>query len=196
MVAALATSIVLGGCETYGGTGSSRDSLITVEYGTVRDVQRAEVQANTGRGAALGGLLGLAAAAGTGGSRNQQIAGAAAGALIGGLIQNQRVANNQTEEYTVQLNNGRTVRIATLHHDLQVGDCVSVEQGEHANIRRVSPVMCNSVASADHPAFDDMHAANVLEAEECEQAKQEVLNATTEQEVTIAHQKMRALCEQ
>ena len=193
--AAFTVSVVLAGCETYGGTGSSRNSLMSVDYGTVQDVRRGEVQANTARGAALGGLLGLAAAAGTGGSRNQQIAGAAVGALVGGLIQNQRAANNQAEEYTVRLNNGRTVRIATVHHDIQVGDCVSVEQGKHANIRRVSPVMCNSMASTDHPAFGAMHSANMREAEECERAKQEVLDATTEQEVTVAHQKMRALCE-
>jgi hypothetical protein len=29
-------------------------------------------------------------------------------------------------------------------HDINAGDCVAVEQGEHANIRRVSPQMCTS----------------------------------------------------
>ena len=194
-VVLLGASLVLGGCETYGGTGSSRNEVISVQYGVVEDMRRAQVDANVGQGATLGGLLGLAAAAGTGGSRSQQVAGTAAGALIGGLVQNQRAANNQAEEYTVRLNNGNTVRIATVHHDIQVGDCVSVEQGRHANLRRVSPVMCESMASADAPGYAAMHSANMAEAEECERAKQEVLNATTEDEVRIAHQKMRALCE-
>ena len=194
-VVLLGASLVLGGCETYGGTGSSRNEVISVQYGVVEDMRRAQVDANVGQGATLGGLLGLAAAAGTGGSRSQQVAGTAAGALIGGLVQNQRAANNQAEEYTVRLNNGNTVRIATVHHDIQVGDCVSVEQGRHANLRRVSPVMCESKASADAPGYAAMHSANMAEAEECERAKQEVLNATTEDEVRIAHQKMRALCE-
>lgn len=194
-VVLLGASVVLSGCETYGGTGSSRNEVISVQYGVVEDMRRADVDANVGQGATLGGLLGLAAAAGTGGSRSQQVAGTAAGALIGGLVQNQRAANNQAEEYTVRLNNGNTVRIATVHHDIQVGDCVSVEQGRHANLRRVSPVMCESMASADAPGYAAMHSANMAEAEECERAKQEVLNATTEDEVRIAHQKMRALCE-
>lgn len=194
-VALLGASVVLGGCETYGGTGSSRDQVISVQYGTVQSVRRAEVDANVAQGAALGGLLGLAAAAGTGGSRNQQIAGTAAGALIGGLVQSQRAANNQAEEYTVLLNGGSTVRIATVHHDIQVGDCVSVEQGRHANLRRVSSVMCNSMASNDAPGYSQMHSANMVEAEQCERAKEEVLNATTEEQVRVAHQKMRALCE-
>ena len=55
--------------------------------------------------------------------------------------------------------------------------------------------MCNSVADASHSAYPGLHQQNVDEAAECEQAKQEVLNATTEAEVTVAHQKMRALCE-
>ena len=186
---------IAAGCASYGGTGSSQGSLIAVEYGVVQNIERTELNASTGKGAAVGGLLGLAAAAGTGGSTTQQVAGTAAGALIGGLIQNQRRANNTAEQYTILLNNGRTVAVVTEHHDIQRGDCVSVEQGQHANVRRVSPVMCDSMADASHSAYPALHQQNVDEAAECEQAKQELLNATTEQAVSVAHQKMRALCE-
>jgi len=51
------------------------------------------------------------------------------------------------------------------------------------------------MADASHSAYPGLHQQNIDEAAECEQAKQELLNATTEQAVTIAHQKMRALCE-
>ena len=96
-------------------------------------------------------------------------------------------------QHTVRLNNGTSIAVVTDHHNIVVGDCVAVEQGRHANIRRVSPVMCN--INADHPAYPDLHAANVAEADECHQAKQELLKATTEQETDIGYKKMRALCE-
>jgi outer membrane lipoprotein SlyB len=195
LLAAIPLFAFVAGCASYGGTGSSQGSLIAVEYGVVQQIERTELNASTGKGAAVGGLLGLAAAAGTGGSTGQQVAGTAAGALIGGLIQNQRRANNTAEQYTILLNSGRTVAVVTEHHDIQRGDCVSVEQGQHANVRRVSPVMCDSMADASHSAYPGLHQQNIDEAAECEQAKQELLNATTEQAVSVAHQKMRALCE-
>ena len=186
---------IAAGCETYGGTGSSQNSLITIQYGTVQSINRSEVDAHVGQGAAVGGLMGLAVAAGTGGSTGQQAGAAALGALLGGLIQHQRATNNKAEQYTVQLNNGGTVAIVTEHHDIVIGDCVSVEQGRHANIRRVSPVMCNSMASAGHPAYDTSHRANMQEAGECEQVKQEMLQADTKEAADVAYQKMRAFCE-
>lgn len=188
-------SAFVAGCETYGGTGSSQNSLISVQYGVVQEVQKAEVDPNTAKGAALGGLLGLAVAAGTGGSTAQQAGGAAAGALIGGLLQHERAANSDAERYTVRLNGGSSVAIVTVNHDIQAGDCVSVEQGQHANLRRVSPVMCNALADTGHPVYAQVHQENLVEASQCEQAKQEVLSATSEQQVNLAHQKMRALCE-
>jgi len=190
----LASCLVFAGCETYGGTGSSRNSLISVQYGVIQQVEKAQVDANAAQGAVLGGLLGLAVAAGTGGSRTQQVGGAAAGALVGGLVQNERAANSQAEKYTVRLTSGSTVAIVTVNNDLQTGDCVSVEQGQYANLRRVSPVMCGAMSSAT-PTYDKVHKEDVVEANQCEQAKQEVLQATTEQQVNLAYQKMRALCE-
>jgi outer membrane lipoprotein SlyB len=168
---------------------------MNVQYGVVQRVQEVQAEANTGGGAALGGLAGLAAAAGTGGSRNQQLAGAAGGALLGGLIANQRAANQHLVQHTVRLNSGASIAVVTEHQNITVGDCVSVEQGRHANIRRVSAVMCNDLADAGRPAYTPAHNANVREAEECEQAKREVLNAKTEEAINLAHMRMRALCE-
>jgi outer membrane lipoprotein SlyB len=168
---------------------------LSVQYGVVQRVEEVQADTNTGGGAALGGLAGLAVAAGTGGSRNQQLAGAAGGALLGGLIANQRAANQQLKQHTVRLNNGTSVAVITDHHNIAVGDCVAVEQGRHANIRRVSSVMCNDLADTHRPSYAPVHEANVNEAEECEQAKREVLNAQTEEAINLAHMRMRALCE-
>jgi outer membrane lipoprotein SlyB len=186
-------SIVTTACETSGG--ARPGTALSVQYGVVQRVEEVQADTNTGGGAALGGLAGLAVAAGTGGSRNQQLAGAAGGALLGGLIANQRAANQQLKQHTVRLNNGTSVAVITDHHNIAVGDCVAVEQGRHANIRRVSSVMCNDLADTRRPSYAPVHEANVNEAEECEQAKREVLNAKTEEAINLAHMRMRALCE-
>ena len=189
----IAGSIVTAACETPGG--ARPGTAMSVQYGVVQRVEEVQAEANTGGGAALGGLTGLALAAGTGGSRNQQIAGAAGGALLGGLIANQRAANQQLMQHTVRLNNGASIAVVTDHHNIVVGDCVAVEQGRYANIRRVSPVMCNDLADTSKPAYASTHEANVQEAAECEQAKREVLDAQTEEAIRLAHMRMRALCE-
>ena len=187
---ALTGALTLVGCATTEqSTGSRENTIIAVEYGTVRNITQVDMKASTGTGAALGGGIGLAAASTA--STESQIGAAAAGALIGALIQKSR--HKTADQYTVSLNNGGTVEIVSEHHDIAVGDCVAMEQGQHANIRRVSPVMCN--INAGHPAYSDLHAANGAEADECHQAKQELLKATTEQETDIGYKKMRALCE-
>ena len=68
-----------------------------------------------------------------------------------------------------------------------------MEQGEHANIRRVSSSFCNTLAS--HPAYADMHAHVQRVSADCAVAKQQLLKATTEQETNIAYKKMQALCD-
>ena len=55
--------------------------------------------------------------------------------------------------------------------------------------------MCSDLADNRQPGFATTHQANVREAEECEQAKREVLNAKTEEAIRLAHMRMRALCE-
>jgi len=191
--AVILAALITGCAGSYGGTGSRENTVISVQYGSVQSIETAPMDANVGTGAAVGGALGLAAASTR--STGTQVGVAAAGALIGALVQRERAANSQAEQYNVRLTTGNTVAIVTEHHDIQVGDCVAVEQGRHANIRRVSPVMCDTMANASHPAFDEMHAANMSEASECEQVKQEVLAAKTEEQVNLAYQKMRALCE-
>ena len=66
-----------------------------------------------------------------------------------------------------------------------------MEQGDHANIRRVSSSYCNTPAS--HPAYSDMHAHVTRVSTDCAVAKQQLLKATTGQETNIAYKKMQAL---
>ena len=193
IAAMIGTSFVMTACGTPGG--ARQGTAMSVQYGVVQSVEGVQAEANTGGGATLGGLAGLAVAAGTGGSRTQQMAGAAGGALLGGLIANQRAANERLVRHTVRLNSGASVAVITENQNIDVGDCVAFEQGRYANIRRVSSVMCNALADTSRPAYTTTHQANVREAEECEQAKREVLNAQTEEAIRLAQMRMRALCE-
>lgn len=183
--------LFLAGCAaTDPSTGTTRNTVISVEYGTVQQVEQVNLDAKTTSGALVGGGVGLLAA--SGGTGVQQAGAAAVGALIGAMIQKHRAGTG--DRFTVLLNNGSTIQMVTEHHDIAVGDCVSVEQGKHANIRRVSPVMCNT--SASNPGYAVMHAANVTESEECLAVKEELMAATTEAQADLAYKKMRAFCEQ
>jgi len=183
--------LLLAGCAaTDPSTGTSRNTIISVEYGTVQQVEQVNLDAKATSGALVGGGVGLLAA--SGGTGVQQAGAAAVGALIGAMIQKHRAGTG--DRFTVLLTNGSTIQMITEHHDIAVGDCVSVEQGKHANIRRVSPVMCNTAAS--NPGYAVMHAANVTESEECLAVKEELMAATTEAQADLAYKKMRAFCEQ
>ena len=170
-------------------TGSTRNEIISVQYGTVENVQTVDMAPSYGAGSLIGGALGLLATSGH--STGSQVAGAAGGAALGALVSKETAGSG--ERFTIRLVNGNTINMVTENQAIQVGDCVSVEQGRHANIRRVSAVMCSTPAS--HPAYPAMHTANVQESAECNEAKQELLAAKTEQATAIAYKKMQALCQ-
>lgn len=189
-VFATTATLTLAGCAaTDPMTGSTRNELISVQYGTVEAVQPVAMKPDYAAGSLIGGALGLLAA--STGSTGTQVAGAAGGAALGALISKETAGGG--EQFTIRLVNGNTVSIVTENQDIRAGDCVSVEQGQHANIRRVSSVMCSTPAS--HPAYSSMHNSTVQESNECNDAKRELLAATTAEATDIAYKKMRALCE-
>ncbi len=192
VVGAALLAVTLTGCAgmaTDPETGSSRNSLISVAYGTVQNVQQVAMKPNYTEGSLIGGALGLLASSHY--STGSQVLGAAAGAGLGALVSKETAGT--ANQYTIQLVNGSTVSVVTDQSQIDTGDCVSVEQGDHTNIRRVSSAMCNTPAS--HPAYPDMHSSVQKISSDCATAKQQMLNATTEQETNIAYKKMQALCD-
>ena len=183
---------VLAGCanmSTDPGTGSTRNSLIAVAYGTVENVQQVQMKANYAEGSLIGGALGLLAASHY--SAGSQALGAIAGAGLGALVAKETAGT--ANQYTIRLVDGSTVQVVTDQKDIDTGDCVSVEQGDHTNIRRVSSAMCSTPPS--HPAYPAMNASVQQISADCATAKQQLLQATTEQETNIAYKKMQALCD-
>lgn len=183
---------LVGGCanmSTDPETGSSRNSLIAVAYGTVENVQQVAMKPNYAAGSLIGGIIGLAAASGY--SSGSQALGAAAGAGLGALVSKETAGT--ANKYLIRLVNGSTVSVVTDQGNIDAGDCVSVEQGDHTNIRRVSAAMCNTPAT--HPAYPAMNAVTQQDSADCAAAKQEMLKATTEAETDIGYKKMQALCD-
>ena len=156
----------------------------TIRYGEVTSVSVTSTEDDDHvSGAVKGGLLGKAIGRRRPGVDRGVIAGAAMGAAA------DKADDKSLYLYTVQLVDGDgTIRIHTEQGDIRQGDCVSIEQGEHANIRRVSSVHCEHRTSAPPP-----HHAQA--AKECDLAKQELMAASTDEEVDIAIKKVRVLCE-
>ena len=124
------------------------------------------------------------------------ISGAAAGRGVGTLA-----GRSQAFEYTVLVDGMTTVRVVSDQAGKRVGDCVAVEQGQFANIRLVPESRCARRAQPRRPRPAPAKApapapvaADVQQASACEQAKEQVLAANTDEEFDRAERRMRLLC--
>ena len=173
--------------------GAYKHSHQPVDYGVVTKVNPVELgEGGNNSGTAVGALLGGAAgyAIGKGSSSGKKRRGILAGGAAGGLIGNQATkGTNKGYDYTVKLMVGNSIDITTEQGRIDVGDCVTVERSESANIRRVSEVHCQ--AKDTRPS-----AEHVAEAKECEAAKAAMLDAETTEALEAAVDKARILCEE
>jgi len=171
---------------------------VQVQYGRITNVQATTVTDNTARavGTLVGGGIGLATGSGQSGSNRalRGVGGAAAGRGVGTLA-----GRSQAFEYTGLINGMTTVRVVSDQAGKRVGDCVAVEQGQFANIRLVPDSRCAPRPAPAAPAKaapppPAPEPADVQQATACEQAKQQVLAAATEDEFNLAERRMRLLC--
>jgi len=174
-----------------------------VQYGRITAVTPVTETSGTSQnvGMIVGGGLGLASGRNQSSSNRalRAAAGGTAGRAVGG-----RTGNSQAFEYTVLVGGTSTVRIVSDQAGKRVGDCVSIEQGQFANIRLVPDARCNPApaprpAAAPAPARAPAPApapvaADVAAANACDQAKQQVLNADTDEAFDLAERRMRLLC--
>ena len=160
-----------------------KNQVISVAYGNVVGIERVKLKSDAGKGAAVGGLIGLLASGGKKRSKR-----AATGAAIGGLGTKVVQGSNEAFEYTVRLNGGQDIKMITDQTGMRMGDCVSVEQGRSGNIRRVSSAHCE--ARDSRPTADHQQ-----EADACATAKDAIAASTTDAEFELAVKKARVLCE-
>jgi outer membrane lipoprotein SlyB len=180
---AFATILVMGSI----GLAGVAEAQSRVSYGRITAVQQVDIRnqgAQTG-GALVGGALG--AAVGSGRSTSNRALGGLAGAAVGSRVAG-AAASSTGFEYTVLVGGTNTIRIVTEKAGLRVGDCVSVERGQFNNIRLAADDRC------DRPAANPPRAA-VREADACETATQQLLDATTDEEFDRAERRMRLLCD-
>lgn len=173
-----------------------------VQYGRITAVAPTTVNNDTARnvGTVVGGTVGLVSGSGQSGSNRalRTVGGAAAGRGVTTLA-----TRSQAFEYTVLIGGATTIRVVSDQAGKRVGDCVAVEQGQFANIRLVADSRCappapRPAAPAPAPAATPAaapvprHDQNVANA--CEQAKQQVLAAETDEAFDLAERRMRLLC--
>jgi outer membrane lipoprotein SlyB len=158
----------------------SAGSSVSLQYGTISAVGVVQAAAKHRSGRLLGGIAGAVIA------DDHPGLGALAGGLIGGGIEGHATSKKVLLQYTVALKNGGVIVIDTEQRDMVLGDCVVVEQGQYANIRRVSNINCQ---------VDQKPAHHVQAASNCQLAKDELNQAKTQKAVEIAVTKVRTLCE-
>lgn len=162
-----------------------------IQYGVVVASSYVKEQSNAGKGALLGGAIGLYT--GKGKSSGTKLRRTAAGATVGGAATSAAQGNRDARQYEVQTNSGVVVIISD-QTEIQVDDCVIVENPgtTNANIRRVANTYCDP-ASAEVVA--ELQEETVEEANECAAAKMELTNASSEDEVDAILRKVSILCD-
>ena len=178
------------------------DAQSRVQYGRITNAVVITDTSNTSRnvGTAVGGTIGLVSGSGQSGSNRalRTVGGAAAGRGVGNMA-----GRSQAFEYTVLIDGRTTIRVVSDQAGKRVGDCVAVEQGNFDNIRLVADSRCapppaaRPAAPAPSPApapAAPPPAADVEAATACDQAKQQVLDADTDEAFSLAERRMRLLC--
>lgn len=168
---------------------SGQSAKITT--GIVESAQRVELQSEAGKGAVVGGTLGLLSAGGKSSSKKARntIIGAAAGGALSASAQGSR----QGMRYTVRaVGSGSTIQVITDQTEIRTGDCVTVEEvGGTANLRRMASAACEQASAR---AVEQLQDTFQQEATECLNAKQQLVEASSAEELDLAKRKMEILC--
>jgi hypothetical protein len=162
-----------------------------IQYGYVVASRYVQEKSNAGKGALIGGAIGLYA--GKGKSSGTKFRRTAAGAVVGGATASAIQGSRDAREYQVRTASGVIVIISD-QTEINVDDCVVVETPSkgNANIRRVANTYCDP-ASAEVVA--ELQDEMLEEAEECVMAKQELAAADTDEAVDRALRKISILCD-
>lgn len=177
---------VLTGCASTGSP-AARGYELRVQYAEILEIDRVKLPSNAPAGAVVGGFTGLVLSRKSSGAK--QVASGIGGAVLGGLATAALEGDRMGYSYRLRFKDGETSKFITEKGYLQIGDCVSVERGEYANIRRVAAVLCEGSQGA--PA----QTTHLREAEQCHEAKDQLLAASNDAEIEAAARKVSILCE-
>jgi outer membrane lipoprotein SlyB len=164
----------------------------TVRTGTVTAMKSVDLNdGNAIKGALVGGAFGAALTRSSKGSSRRD-RNAAIGAVLGGAAAASKTRPGRI--YTVTTNEGTMIQIATEQTEIRVDDCVFVEEaGGSANIRRAPATACDPASQEvmkDAAIIEEMQE----EASECAAAKQELVDADSDDAIDRAVRKVKLLC--
>ena len=190
-----AASLVAAGCmllATQHSFAQRAGQSATVRTGTVTAMRSVDLNdGNAVGGALVGGAFGAALTRSSKGSSRRD-RNAALGAVLGASAAASKRRPGRI--YTVTTNEGTAIQIATEQTEIHVDDCVFVEEsGGTANIRRAPATAC------DPASQDVMQDAAIIEemqeeASECAAAKQELVDADSDDAIDRAVRKVKLLC--
>lgn len=165
---------------------------VTIQYGKVTDAREVDLRSGAvPGGAVVGGALGLASASGK--SSGRKARNTAIGAVAGGVIAGVAQGSQKGMLYQVNAGSGGVIQVVTDQREIRKGDCVAVEKaGETANIRRVSAAYCDKTNQA---AVKSVAPEARKDAEECQAAKQQLVDAATPEQADLAARKIKLLCD-
>jgi hypothetical protein len=168
---------------------------MSVQTGVVIAAQAVNLQSAAGRGAAVGGIVGLAATS-SNRSTSRRLRNTAIGAGTGALIARGAQGNLDGMQYTVEVGPGSRITVVTDQTQVRVGDCVNVEQAGSgtANVRRVSEALCESLFAGD-TIDEELQTYMSREADMCLQAKERLMEAETDEAFEIAMRRVKFLCD-
>lgn len=164
----------------------------TVRTGTVTGMRTVDLNDGNALGGALvGGAFGAALTRSSKGSSRRD-RNAAIGAVLGGAAAAAKTRPGRI--YAVTTNEGTVIQIATEQTEIRVDDCVFVEEADGtANIRRAPATACEPASQEvmkDAAIVEEMQE----EASECAAAKQELVDADSDDAIDRAVRKVKLLC--
>jgi hypothetical protein len=125
-------------------------------------------------------------------SSSKQVRNTIIGAGTGGAVASVAQGSQNGVAYTVRTGDGSSIRVITDQTEIRIGDCVAVEEtGSTTNVRRLTPIACESGSAK---ARAELQGSFQQEAAECHNAKQQLVEATTAEQVDLARRKMEILC--
>ncbi len=182
---------MLTACQT---TQPHTGQSMSIQTGRVVQAQPVNLQSRAGSGAAIGGILGYATTSSRH-SSSRRVRNTLIGAAAGGIIASSAEGSLNGMSYTVEVNSGARIQVVTDQTQIQVGDCVNVEQAGRgtANVRRVSYALCEAVAN--NTLDSDIQAEISNYAERCLAAKDRLMDAETESQIEAAIRRVKILCD-
>lgn len=167
---------------------------MSIQTGVVIAAQAVNLQSAAGRGAAIGGVVGLATTS-RNRSTSRRIRNTAIGAGTGALIARGAQGNLDGMQYTIETGPGSQIVVVTDQTQVRVGDCVTVEQAGSgtANVRRVNDALCEAAFAGE--IDEEVNAYLQYEADMCLKAKDRLMAAETDEAFEVAMRRVNFLCD-